>query len=104
MAHAEIEVDLIVEAAESGHERLRRHVGIERHLGKGLVAELRQRVVAWIGLVATQAFGEQVAGLEVLGLFRGPEREEELRVHPGGARLQAETNEQRRALTKTRIG
>src|SRR5229473_1373563 len=41
VAEAQVEIELVVEAAERGHHRLDRQVGIQGHLGEGLVARPR---------------------------------------------------------------
>jgi hypothetical protein len=48
MTQAQVEVELVIEAAERGHESFQRHVGIERHLGEGMIA--RRAMASWPGV------------------------------------------------------
>ncbi len=103
MTQAQVEVELVVEAAERGHESFQRHVGIERHLREGMIARPCDGFVSRIGVVAAETLGEEIAGLEVLGLFGRTEGEEELGVHARRSGLEAKSKQERRALTEPRV-
>ena len=103
MAQAEVQIELVVEAAERGHHRLHRQVGIEGHLGEGMIARPRDGL-ARNGLVAAEQLGEEEARLEVLGLLGGAEGQEELGVHARGPGLEAEANQERRVLAEPGVG
>src|SRR4029453_12322372 len=66
----------------------------------GMIARPRDGLVARIGVVAAETLGEQIAGLEVLGLFGRAEGEEELGVHARRAGLETESKEERRAFAE----
>src|SRR6266536_2991486 len=103
MTQAQVEVELIIEAAERGHESFQRHVGIERHLREGMIARLRDGLVTRVRMIAAEPLGEEIAGLEVLGLFGRTEGEEKLGVHARGTGLETEPKEERGALTEPRV-
>ncbi len=102
MTQAQVEVELVIEAAERGHESFQRHVGIERHLREGMIARPRDGFMARTGVVAAETLGEEIAGLEMLGLFGRTEGEKELGVHARGPGLEAESQEERGAQNRRR--
>src|SRR4029453_4789098 len=61
----------------------------------GMIARPRDGLVARIGVVAAETLGEEIAGLEVLGLFGRAEGEEELGVHARRSGLETEPREER---------
>jgi len=73
VTQVEIEIELVVERAERGDVGLDGHVGIQRGLRERVIARTRQPGVARVGFVAAELLREQVADLEMLGFFRGPE-------------------------------
>ena len=64
----------------------------------------RATASAGSGLVAAEAPGEEEARLEVLGLLRGAEGQEELGVHAGRPGLEAEADQERGVLAEPRVG
>ena len=73
-------------------------LAVERRLAERVIADARQARLTGIGLVAAEPLGQHVADLEVLGLLRRTEGQEQLRVHAQRAGLQAEADQQRGAL------
>ena len=68
-----------------------------------MIADARQAGLAGIGLVAAQPLGQPVTDLEVLGLLRGTEGQEQLGIHAERSGLQAEADQQRGALHQSGI-
>ena len=103
VAHVQIQVELVVERSQRRDVRLDRQVAVERRLAEGMIADARQTRLAGIGLVAAEPLGQHVADLQVLGLFRRTERQEQLRVHAQRTRFQAKADQQRRAFRQPGI-
>src|SRR5205807_9030095 len=95
--------DALPICSERGDVCLDRNVSIERSLSERMIADARQAGLAGVGLVAAEPFGQHVTDLEMLGLFRGTERQEQLRVHAQRAGLQTKADQQRRALRQAGI-
>src|SRR5215472_577718 len=90
-------------SAARGDVRLDGHVTVEGGLPERVVAHARQIRFARIGLIAAESLGQHVTDLEMLGLLRRTEREEQLRVHPQRAGLEAEADQERGTLGQSGI-
>jgi hypothetical protein len=103
VAQVEIQVQLIVQGSERRDVGLHGHVPVERRLRERMIGDARQARLAGIRRVAPEPLREHVTDLQVLGLLGRPEGQEQLGVHPERPGLEAEADEQRRALRQPRI-
>src|SRR5437867_3255046 len=103
MAQIQIQVELVVQRSQRRDVGLHGHVGVERRLRERMIAGACQAGLAGVGLVAAQPRGQHVADLQVLGLFRGTEGQEQLGVHAQRSGLQAEADQQRGALRQSGV-